>query len=132
MSAPEPTAEPSVAAGPTSSYRPERDRLADAVAGAVSTVAAEGGLDLAVDPASVHLERPARREHGDWSTNIALVTAKKVGTNPRALATSLVEVLERGPPDHVVGVEIAGPGLHQLPARRRLAARGPRRRARPG
>ena len=111
MSPPDPTAEPPVTAASPSAYRPVRERLADAMAVAVSDVAAEGGLDLAVDPASVHLERPARREHGDWSTNIALVTAKKVGTNPRALATSLLEVLDRRLPDHVVGVEIAGPGF---------------------
>ena len=92
-------------------YRPIRDQLAEAVAGAVATVAAEQGLELAVEPSAVHLERPGRREHGDWSTNIAMVTAKRVGTNPRALATSLVEVLERSLPAHVVSVEIAGPGF---------------------
>jgi arginyl-tRNA synthetase len=94
----------------TTDHRPIRDRLADAVAGAVARVATEQGLELVVDPSTVHLERPARREHGDWSTNIAMVTAKKVGTNPRALATSVV-VLERSLPAHVVSVELAGPGF---------------------
>jgi arginyl-tRNA synthetase len=88
-----------------------RDHLALAVSHAVTTVAARDGLDLAVDPASVHLERPARREMGDWSTNIAMVNAKKVGTNPRALATSLVEVLTADPAAHVTSVEVAGPGF---------------------
>jgi len=110
MSAPPPT-DHAAPPAPTPAYRPVRDRLADAVAAAVATVATEGGTDLAVDPADVHLERPARREHGDWSTNVALVTAKQVGTNPRALATALVEVLERTLPDHVVAVELAGPGF---------------------
>ena len=94
----------------------------------LSTVAAEEGLDLAVDPAAVHLERPARREHGDWSTNIAMVTAKRAGTNPRALATSLVEVLE---PSTARPRRRGGdrrPRVHQLPTRRRLA---PRRAGRP-
>jgi arginyl-tRNA synthetase len=88
-----------------------RDHLALAVSHAVTTVAARDGIDLAVDPASVHLERPARREMGDWSTNIAMVNAKKVGTNPRALATSLVEVLAADPAAHVTSVEVAGPGF---------------------
>ena len=88
-----------------------RDQLAEAVASAVGTVAAEQGLDLVVDPAGVHLERPASREHGDWSTNIAMVTAKRAATNPRALATSVVEVLGRHLPPHVVAVEVAGPGF---------------------
>jgi arginyl-tRNA synthetase len=92
-------------------HRPIRDRLANAVAGAVATVAVEQGLELVADSAVVHLERPARREHGDWSTNIAMVMAKQAGTNPRALATSLVEILERSLPTHVVSVEVAGPGF---------------------
>jgi len=106
MPSPDPTATPI-----SGDYRPIRDRLAEAVAGAADTVAVEQGLDLAVEASSVHLERPGRREHGDWSTNIAMVTAKRAGTNPRALATSLVEVLERSLPTHVVSVEIAGPGF---------------------
>jgi arginyl-tRNA synthetase len=92
-------------------YRPIRDRLADAVSAAVAVVADEHGLDLAVAPDEVHLERPATREHGDWSTNVALVTAKRAGTNPRALATDVVGVLDRSLPDHVVTVEVAGPGF---------------------
>ena len=111
MSEPQPTDHAATSPTTATTYRPVRDRLADAVAAAVATVAAEGSLGLDVDPAEVHLERPARREHGDWSTNIALVTAKKAGTNPRTLATALVEVLERHLPDHVVAVELAGPGF---------------------
>ena len=88
-----------------------RDQLAQAVGRAVDTVAERDGLALAADAVSVHLERPARREHGDWSTNIALVTAKQAGTNPRALATALVAVLTDDPPAHTVSVEIAGPGF---------------------
>jgi len=108
MSAPATSDDASAA---STAYRPISDQLADAVSAAAAVVAAEQGLELAVDPSSVHLERPASREHGDWSTNIALVTAKKASTNPRALAASLVEVLERDLPNHVVAVEVAGPGF---------------------
>jgi arginyl-tRNA synthetase len=90
---------------------PIRDQLADAVSRALATVAEAGAFELSVDPAEVHLERPARREHGDWSTNIAMVSAKRAGTNPRALAESLVGVLSEDPPAHVASVEIAGPGF---------------------
>ena len=90
-----------------------RDHLADAVSRALATVLAMDGSDgdVPVDPASVHLERPARREHGDWSTNIALVTAKRAGTNPRALATTLAAALVANLPAHVMSVEVAGPGF---------------------
>ncbi|MGO8870615.1 MAG: arginine--tRNA ligase [Acidimicrobiales bacterium] len=90
---------------------PIRDDLVHAISRAVTTVAEREGLSLRVDPQAVHLERPARREHGDWSTNIALVTAKEAGTNPRALATALVEALSADPPPHTKAVEIAGPGF---------------------
>ena len=40
------------------------------------------------------MERPALREHGDWSSNVALVTAKKVGRNPREIAEELVKAEE--------------------------------------
>jgi arginyl-tRNA synthetase len=88
-----------------------RDLLAQSISKAVAVVAEVEALDLSVAPVSVHLERPARREHGDWSTNIALVTAKAAGTNPRALATSLVEALQADPPAHTTAIEIAGPGF---------------------
>jgi arginyl-tRNA synthetase len=71
-------------------------------------------LDVEVSPADVHLERPARREHGDWSTNAALVNAKKIGRPPRELAADLVEALQKNPPPHLVGVELAGPGFVNL------------------
>jgi len=90
---------------------PFRDQLADAVSRALATVATDRGLDVAVAPGDVHLERPARREHGDWSSNVCLVRAKGAGTNPRALAEALVEVLTASPPPHTVSVEIAGPGF---------------------
>ena len=62
-------------------------------------------------PESVHLERPARREHGDWSSNVALATAKNQGRVPRELASELVDVLNATPPPHVERVEIAGAGF---------------------
>jgi arginyl-tRNA synthetase len=62
-------------------------------------------------PATIGLERPARREHGDWSTNVALASAKKAGRNPRELANQLVEAITADPPPHFVSVEVAGPGF---------------------
>ena len=77
----------------------------------MATVAERDGLDIEVDPDSVHLERPARRDHGDWSTNIALNAAKRAGQNPRDLAAALVEALRPDPPAHATSIEVAGPGF---------------------
>jgi arginyl-tRNA synthetase len=83
-----------------------RDALAEALRAALSA------LDLPV-PVVVELERPARREHGDWSSNVAMATAKQAGRNPRELATTLVEWLTDPAhrPPHVERIEVAGPGF---------------------
>ena len=81
-----------------------RDTLEQSLRDALAAV----GVDA---PATVQLERPARREHGDWSSNVALATAKAAGRNPRDLAGALVEHLSASPPAHVDRVEIAGPGF---------------------
>lgn len=66
-------------------------------------------LDPAAIPATVHLERPRQREHGDWATNVAMQLAKKAGTNPRAFAEELARRLTDTP--GVAEVEVAGPGF---------------------
>jgi arginyl-tRNA synthetase len=81
-----------------------QDDLADALRAALARVGV-GAPDV------VHLERPARREHGDWSSNVAMATAKKAGRNPRELATEIAKVLNDNLPPHVSSVEVAGPGF---------------------
>ena len=83
-----------------------RSSLSDALYAAL----AAAGIDL---PAgfSVGLERPARREHGDWSSNAALAVAKAAGRNPRELAGELSAWLEGNRPEHVAQVSVAGPGF---------------------
>jgi len=82
-----------------------RDDLADAVRAALE----ELGVESQRGP--IHMERPARPEHGDWSSNIALVCAKAAGRVPRELAADLVERLNFKDLPHVAGVEVAGPGF---------------------
>lgn len=81
-----------------------RDSLATALRAALADV----GIDA---PAEIHLERPGRREHGDWSSNVAMATAKPNDRVPRDLAGELVERLNAAPPPHVERAEIAGPGF---------------------
>ncbi|MHB1519499.1 MAG: arginine--tRNA ligase [Acidimicrobiales bacterium] len=88
-----------------------RDELADAVSRAIGEIARRDGLTWEVASDAVHLERPARRDHGDWSTNVAMVTAKQTGSDPRALAAALASALSADPPRHVDSVEVAGPGF---------------------
>jgi len=75
----------------------------------VLTQAVDAG-DLAVAvPAEVRVERPRNREHGDWSTNIALQLAKGAGMPPRQLAKTLADRL--GQVAGVKAVDVAGPGF---------------------
>ncbi|MFP3714395.1 arginine--tRNA ligase [Puerhibacterium sp. TATVAM-FAB25] len=87
------------------------DQLSGALSAALASAVADGALALPADavPASVHVERPRQREHGDWATNVALQLAKKAGTTPRALAEELARRLEAA--DGVKSVEVAGPGF---------------------
>lgn len=82
-----------------------RDDLLEAVHAALATI---GVVDI---PAAVVIERPARPEHGDWSTNAALVCSKALGKNPREIGQALADALSADPPKHVEAVEIAGPGF---------------------
>ncbi|MFL6204799.1 MAG: arginine--tRNA ligase [Acidimicrobiales bacterium] len=82
--------------------------IRDTLASSLRAALVDSGIE---PPAEVHLERPARREHGDWSSNVAMATAKAAGRAPRELAGELVARLEAQPPPHVERVEIAGPGF---------------------
>jgi arginyl-tRNA synthetase len=83
-----------------------REQLTEALVRALSTLGVE------IDAGSIELERPARREHGDWSSNIAMANWKPAGReNPRAFAGEMTDLLNADLPAHVETVEIAGPGF---------------------
>lgn len=67
--------------------------------------------NLGIDAASFSLDRPDNADHGDYSTNVALATAKQAGKNPRALAEEIVAELENNKGDLISKIEIAGPGF---------------------
>lgn len=79
-------------------------------------ILADRQLDVTVLPEQVVVERPRNPEHGDYATNLALQIAKKVGMNPRELASLLVDALSAH--DEIATVDIAGPGFINI----RLAA----------
>ncbi|HUP90276.1 MAG TPA: hypothetical protein VM100_13035, partial [Longimicrobiales bacterium] len=58
---------------------------------------------------AVQLERPRNPDHGDLSTNLALMLAKRVGQKPQTLAQTIIEKLDL-PAAGLSGAEIAGPG----------------------
>ena len=73
------------------------------------TEAVEAG-DFAAVPADVRVERPKNRDHGDWSTNVALQLAKSAGMPPRELAARVAE-RRLAKVAGVSRVDVAGPGF---------------------
>jgi arginyl-tRNA synthetase len=60
-------------------------------------------------PATIKLERPKDRDHGDFATSIALQLAKPAGKNPREVAEIICDLLSGT--DGISKLEIAGPGF---------------------
>ncbi|WCD92454.1 arginine--tRNA ligase [Microbacterium sp. nov. GSS16] len=87
------------------------EALSAAVLAVLDPIAASLRPDeaLGVDAADIVLERPRNRDHGDWSTNIAMRLAKRLGSSPRDLAQRIADDLAGI--DGIQGVEIAGPGF---------------------
>ena len=82
-------------------------------------VAGADAGEINLDPAAIpepRVERPREREHGDWSTNVAMQVAKAAGVSPRELATALAARLASMP--GIASAEVAGPGFLNI----RLAA----------
>jgi arginyl-tRNA synthetase len=87
------------------------EQLSDRIRACLVDAVAGGRLRLepASVPDEVRVERPRNRDHGDWSTNVALQLAKAAGVPPREVATVLAAGLAEVA--GVKSVDIAGPGF---------------------
>jgi arginyl-tRNA synthetase len=89
--------------------------------------------ELGAEDVSFVLERPREASHGDLATNLAMLLAKQLKSNPRALAEQIVARLELDS-SLVAKTEIAGPGFinfwladeQLIEALRTIIERGPR------
>ena len=59
--------------------------------------------------ATIELDRPKNREHGDFATNVALQLARQVGRKPREVAEAIVKALPAS--GEIARCEVAGPGV---------------------
>jgi arginyl-tRNA synthetase len=58
---------------------------------------------------SIALESPRDTTHGDYSSNIAMILAKKIGMNPRQLAEHLIKNFPAH--NYITSITCAGPGF---------------------
>ena len=82
--------------------------------GGNTRVAAGAARGTGGSRAGLKLDRPARADFGDYSTNAAMLLAPSLGEPPRAVAERLGERLGERLEGDVERVEVAGPGFLNL------------------
>jgi arginyl-tRNA synthetase len=85
--------------------------LAEAIRVVVAALVEEGVI-TGQAPAEITLERPRVKEHGDYSTPVALTLAKQAGRPPREIADLICARLTLTP--GVENAQVAGPGFINL------------------
>ena len=70
---------------------------------------ATASLNAEAAQINIVLERPKSAEHGDFSSNLAMLLAKPMRQNPRAIAEQIIKALPHS--DYIAKVEIAGAGF---------------------
>jgi arginyl-tRNA synthetase len=81
----------------------------------IREAAMAAATELGLDPADIpqpELSRPKLKEHGDWSTNLALVLAGRTAKAPREVAEAIATRLRTM--GSIKTVEVAGPGFINL------------------
>lgn len=86
-----------------------KNQLRSQIAQGIESLLAKGLLASDILPPAFVVERPKTRHHGDYATNAAMLLAKAMQTNPRQLASALVEALPSS--ELVSRAEVAGPGF---------------------
>ncbi|WP_273788205.1 arginine--tRNA ligase [Bartonella grahamii] len=73
----------------------------------LSDIKGKNGKDL--DLSKITVDPPRDSSHGHLSTNAAMVLAKSIGINPRALADKIIELLKND--SSIENIDVAGPGF---------------------
>ena len=86
------------------------EQLSDLIVASLADLSASGAITLATGvPATVTVERPRQKGHGDYATNAALQLSGETGMQPRELAALVAQKL--GSIQGIAAVEVAGPGF---------------------
>jgi arginyl-tRNA synthetase len=85
-----------------------KKKIEELILQAVETLKSNGVLTQEITP-NITIDRTRDPQHGDFASNLALMLAKQVNTNPRQLAEKLIAALPQD--TAIVKVELAGPGF---------------------
>ncbi len=85
-----------------------KKKIEELILQAVETLKSNGVLAQEITP-NITIDRTRDPQHGDFASNLALMLAKQVSTNPRQLAEKLIAALPQDAA--IVKVELAGPGF---------------------
>lgn len=90
-----------------------RSKISAAIAAAVEKAQQNGALPQTDAPLQIEerirIEVPKDKEHGDFACNIAMMLAKPLRSNPRAIAEAIVSCIE--PDSDIDKIEVAGAGF---------------------
>ncbi len=90
---------------------PDADPIAELRATLQETARSLGGDGSGAEPG---LERPPQAEHGDYSSNAAMLLAGALGKPPREIAAQLSADLQESLGGQAERIEVAGPGFVNL------------------
>jgi len=85
-----------------------KKKIEELILQSVETLKSDGVLAQEIIP-NITIDRTRDAQHGDFASNLALMLAKQVNTNPRQLAEKLIAALPQDAA--IVKVELAGPGF---------------------
>lgn len=86
-----------------------KDQLLTSIAATLAALRASGGLAVPEPTPTISIERPRNPEHGDFSTNIAMLLAKPCRMSPLAIAEVVAKALAADP--LLRRVEVVAPGF---------------------
>lgn len=79
-----------------------KDKIRELLASAINDLYSSKDL-------SIEIVKTKSEKHGDWSSNVAMIEAKKKGENPKELAKKIIDSITKE--DWIEKIELAGPGF---------------------
>ncbi len=71
--------------------------------------AVQKAFDISLEPSSIVIETPKNKNHGDYSSNVAMQLTRQLRQNPRVIAQAVIDAMRMD--SMIEKVEIAGPGF---------------------